>query len=75
MEMDEKIDLERCTEALICNSQEQSIRTMSSAILTKLVSHPFVEFVIQEMRLLSECGKHAQKEYKWRHDSVGRYVH
>ena len=25
--------------------------------------------------VVSECGKLAQKEYQWRHDSVGRYVH
>ena len=25
--------------------------------------------------IVSECGKLAQKEYKWRHDSVRRYVH
>ena len=25
--------------------------------------------------IVSECGKLAQKEYKQRHDSVGRYVH
>ena len=25
--------------------------------------------------IVSECGKLAQKEYKRRHDSVGRYVH
>ena len=25
--------------------------------------------------ILSECGKLAQKEYKQRHDSIGRYIH
>ena len=25
--------------------------------------------------MVSECGKLAQKEYKRRHDSVGKYVH
>ena len=39
------------------------------------MSHPFVGWVVQEMRLcntVSECGKLAQKEYKLRHDSVER---
>ena len=27
------------------------------------------------LQLIYECGKLAQKEYKQRHDSVGRYVH
>ena len=52
--------------------------TISSIILTKRTSHPFVGCVIQEMRLshmVSECGKLAQKEYNRRHDSVRRYVH
>ena len=45
-------DLERCTEALIGSSQEQTIRlTISSTILTKLPSHPFEGCVVQEMRL------------------------
>ena len=25
--------------------------------------------------IMSECGKLAQKEYKRRHDGIGRYVH
>ena len=52
--------------------------TISRTILEKLPSHPFVGCVVQEMRhsdIVSECGKIAQKEYKRRHDSVGRYVH
>ena len=52
--------------------------TISSTILTKLLSHPFVGCVVQEMRLshiVSACAKLAQKEYKQRYDSVGKYVH
>ena len=47
-----KSDLKGCTKALICSAQEQSTQTtVSSTILTKLASHPFVGCVVQEMRL------------------------
>ena len=49
--------------------------TISSAILTKLQSHPFVGCVVQEMRSHIVSTNGGQKEYKRRHDSVGRYVH
>ena len=78
--MDEKSDLKGCTEALICSAKEQSIWTnyikynideTAESLLFRMcgkrnetISH-----------IVSECGKLAQKEYKRRHDSVGRYVH
>ena len=46
-----KSDLNGFTAALICSAQEQFIRTTSSTILTKLPRHPFVGYVVQEMRL------------------------
>ena len=46
-----KSDLKGWTEALICNDKEQSIWTISSAILTKLSSDTFVGCVVKEMRL------------------------
>ena len=78
--MDEKNDLKRCTEALIYSAQEQSKRAnyikwnidktgklphcRMCGTRNKNISH-----------VVSECGKFAQKEYKRRHYSVGRYVH
>ena len=32
-------------------------------------------FHMSFLNIFSECGKHVQKEYKWRHDNVERYVH
>ena len=75
-----KSDLKGCSEALICSAQDQSIRTnyihynidkTAKSHLCKMcgtgnetISH-----------IVSECRKLGQKEYKRRHDSVGRYVH
>ena len=75
-----KSELKRCTEALICSAQEQSIRTnyikynidkTAMSLLCRMcgtknetISH-----------IVSECGKLAQKEYKRRHASIGKYVH
>ena len=75
-----KSDLKGCTKALICSALEQSIRTnyikcnidkTAESLLCKMcgtrnetISH-----------IVSEYGKPAQKEYKQKHDSVGRYVH
>ena len=73
-------DLKGCTDALIFSAQELSIWTnyikynidkTAKSTLCRMcgtrngtISH-----------IVNECGKHAQKEYKGRHDSVGRYVH
>ena len=73
-------DLKGCTEALICIAREQSIwtnyikynfnKTGESSLCrmcgtrNEAITH-----------IVSECGKLAQKEYKRRHDIVGRYVH
>ena len=47
-----KSDLKGCTEALICSGRNSLYKlTISSTILTKLASHPFVGCVVQEMRL------------------------
>ena len=75
-----KSDLKGCTVTLICSAQEPSIRTnyikynidkTAESLLCRMcgtrneaISH-----------IVSECGKLAQKEYKRRHDIVGRYVH
>ena len=75
-----KSDLKGWAEALICSAQELSIwinyikynidKTAESALCrmcgTRNETIPHI---------VSECGKLAQKEYKRRHDSVGRYVH
>ena len=52
--------------------------TIYCTILRKLPSHPFVECVVQEMRLYLIQWVHVAnlpKRSKQRHDSVGRYVH
>ena len=60
-----KSDWKGCTEALICSAEEQSKQTNYNKYnIDKTIS-----------RIVSECGKLAQKEYKRRHDNVGRYVH
>ena len=69
--------MKRCTEALICSAQEQSIQT-------NYMKYKTAESSLCQMcgtrnetisHIVSECGRLAQKEYKRRHDSVGRYVH
>ena len=75
-----KSDLKGCTEALICSAQEQSIRTN----YIKYHIQKTAESPLCKMRgtrneaiphIVTECEKLAQKEYNWRHDSAGRYVH
>ena len=75
-----KSDLKGCTKALICSAQEQSIRTnYIKYIIDKTALSPLCRMCGTRnetiSHIVSECGKLAQKEYKWRHDSVGRYVH
>ena len=74
-----KSDLKRCTEALVCSAQEQSIRTnyikcnidkIAESTLCKMCGTRNETIA----HIVNECGKLAQKKYKWRHDSVGRYV-
>ena len=80
MEMMRKSDLKGCTEAVICSAQEQSIRTNCIKYnIDKTAESPLCRMCGTRnetiSQIVSKCGKLAQKEYKWRHDSVGRYVH
>ena len=75
-----KSDLKGCTEALICSAQKQSIRTNYIKYnIGKTAELPLCRMGGKRnetiSHIVSECGKLAQKEYKRRHDSVGRYVH
>ena len=75
-----KSDLKGCTEALIYSAQEQSIRiNYIKYNIDKTGKSPLRRMYGTRNEAIShigsECGKLAQKEYKRRHDSVGRYVH
>ena len=75
-----KSDLKGCTEALTCSAQEQSIRTNCIKYnIDKTVESPLCRMCGTRnetiSHIVSECGKLAQKEYKRRHDNVGRYVY
>ena len=75
-----KSDLKGCTTALICSAQEQFIRTNYIKYnIDKTAESPLCRMCGTRnetiSHIVSECGKLAQKEYKWRHDSVGRYLH
>ena len=75
-----KSDLKEFTGALICSAQEQSIRTNYIKYnIDKTAESPLCRMYGTRnetiSRIMSECGKLAQKEYKRRHNSVGRYVH
>ena len=80
MEMVRKSNLKRCTKVLICSAQEQSMRTNYVKFnINKSAASPLCRMCGKRnetiSHIVSECGKLAQKEYKWRHDSVGRYVY
>ena len=80
MEMDEKRDLKGCTKVLICSAQEESKRTNYIKYnIDKTAESPLCRICGTRnetiSHIVSECGKPAQKEYKRKHDSVGRYVH
>ena len=75
-----KGDLKGCTEVLICSAQEQSIRTnYINYNINKTSESPLCRMCDARnetmSHIVSECGKLAQKEYKRRHDNVGRHVH
>ena len=75
-----KSDLKGCTKALICSAQEQSIRTYYIKYnIDKTAESPLCKMCGTRndniSHIVSECRKLAQKEYKRRHDNVGRYVH
>ena len=73
-----KSNLKGCTEALICSAQEQSIRTNYIKCNNDKTASPLCSMCGTRnetiSHIVSECGKRAQKEYKQRHDSLGRYV-
>ena len=65
---------------MICSAQEQSIRTnYIKQNIDKTAKSPLCRICGTRNETISHivcrCGKLAQKEYKRRHDSVGRYVH
>ena len=75
-----KSDLKGCTKALICSAQEQSMRTNYIKYnIDKTGKSPFCRMCGTRSEsishIVSECGKLAQKDYKRRHNSVGRYMH
>ena len=74
-----KSDLKGCTEGLICRAEEHSIRTSYIKYKTDKTAKPPLCGICgtsneTTSHIVSECGKLAQKEYKRRHDNVGRYV-
>ena len=75
-----KGNLKGCTEALTCSAQEKSIRTNYIKYkIDKTAELPLCRLCGTRnetiSHIVSECGKLAQKDYKRRHDNVGRYVH
>ena len=75
-----KSDLKVQTEALICAAQEQAIRTNYVKFnIDKTVESPSCRLCGQKSEtvshVISECAKLAQREYKRRHDKVGKIVH
>ena len=72
-----KSDLKECPQALICKAQEQFIRTNYIKYnIDKTAESPLCRMYGTRnetiSHIASECGKLAQKEYKRRHDSIGR---
>ena len=75
-----KSDLKGCTKALIGSPREQSIRTnYIKCNIDKTGESPLCRMCVSINQtiphMVSECSKLAQKEYKGRHDSAGRYLH
>ena len=75
-----KSDLKRITKALICSAQKQFMQTnYIKYSIDKTGKSPLYRMYGTRnetiFHIVSECGKIAQKEYKQRHDSVGKYVH
>ena len=70
-----KGDLKGYTEALICSAQEQALRTNYIKFhIDKTADSPLCRMCSEKgesiYRLISECGKLAQREYKRRHDML-----
>ena len=75
-----KSDLTRCTEALICSSQNQFIRTnYIKHNIDKTGRSPRCRMCGTRNETIShtvnKCDNLAQKECKQRHDNIGRCVH
>ena len=75
-----KADLKVETEAMPCAAQEQAIRTIYvKHKIDKTAQSPLCRMCDKKSetisRIVSECEKLAQKEYKRRHDNVARIVH
>ena len=75
-----KTDLKIQTEALICASQEQALRTNYVKYhIDKTVESPLCRLCGEKgesvNHIVCECKKLAQREYKQRHDNVARAVH
>ena len=75
-----KGDLKVQTEALICAAQEQALRTNYIKYnIDKTSDSPYCRLCGQKgetvNHIISECTKLAQREYKRRHDKVGKIVH
>ena len=73
-------DLKRETESLIVAAQNQSIRTiLVKAKIDKSQGHSLCRMCIKVDEsidhIVSSCSKLAQKEYKRRHDNLGKIVH
>ena len=73
-------ELEGCMEALICSAQEQAIRTNNTKFyIDKTNDSPRCRMCGERNKtvshIISECSNLAQKEYKRRHDNVGKYIH
>ena len=61
------------TESLIFAAQEQAIRT--NVIKGKMQNAECVVGLMRHNHIVSECPKLAQREYKRRHDWIGRRIH
>ena len=76
-----KSDLKGCTEALICRTREQALRTNYTKYhIDKTVDSPLCRMCGEKREnvrhLVSECSKnYTPKEYKRRHHNVVRYIH
>ena len=80
MALGKRWHFERETESLIMAAQEQAIRTnLIKAKIDKTQQESKCRMCGQSdesvSHILSECSKMAQKEYKRRHDWVGKKVH
>ena len=80
MEVAKEKQIKGCTEALVCNAEEQALRTIYGKFhIDKTGESPLCRMCRVEnetvSHIVSECKMLAQKEYKKRHDNVCRYIH